>query len=184
MAHDSFFQGPRGWPYWNLLEYPKPIQNPNLWPDTQSTYFLSRFALPAGQHADPARPVPAGALLQACALQGRAAAPSCRPARIWPARTSLPDPGSTNPFVVGNNRLGEPRDYTVSIVAADAPEDAKDRRPNTLYAGTDGGELQMVMRIYLSDQGSDGAGWGPWASASAHARPADAGRHAGRWHAG
>ena len=43
-----FFQGPRGWPYWNLLEYPKPIQNPNLWPDTQSTYFLSRFAMPAG----------------------------------------------------------------------------------------------------------------------------------------
>lgn len=45
---DPFFQGTRGWPYWNELEYPKPIQNPNLWPDMQSTYFLSRFALPEG----------------------------------------------------------------------------------------------------------------------------------------
>ena len=36
---------------------------------------------------------------------------------------------------------------------------------NTLYVGTDGGDRQMVMRVYLSDQGSDGAGWGPWASA-------------------
>jgi hypothetical protein len=75
-----------------------------------------------------------------------------------------PDPGSTNPFVVGNNRLAEPRDYTISIVAQDPPKDAKERMPNTLYAGTDGGELQMVMRIYLSDQGRDGAGWGPWAT--------------------
>ncbi len=33
-----------GWPYWNRLEYPKPIQNPNLWPGMQSTYFLSRLA--------------------------------------------------------------------------------------------------------------------------------------------
>src|SRR6266705_857939 len=47
-GHDGLFQGPRGWDYWNYLEYPKPIQNPNLWPDTQSTYFLGRLALPAG----------------------------------------------------------------------------------------------------------------------------------------
>ncbi len=45
---DPFFHGPRGYPYWNYLEYPKPIQNPNLWPDTQSTYFLSRFQMPPG----------------------------------------------------------------------------------------------------------------------------------------
>ncbi len=32
---------------------------------------------------------------------------------------------------------------------------------NTLYAGRNGGELQFVNRTYLSDQGSDGAGWGP-----------------------
>ena len=37
-GHDGLFQGPRGWGYWNYLEYPRPIQNPNLWPDMQSTY--------------------------------------------------------------------------------------------------------------------------------------------------
>lgn len=44
---DPFFQGPRG-PYWSKLEYPTPIQNPNLWPDTQNTVFYSRFAMQAG----------------------------------------------------------------------------------------------------------------------------------------
>ena len=47
-GHDGLFQGPRGWVYWNFLERPKPIQNPNLWPDMQSTYFIGRFAMPPG----------------------------------------------------------------------------------------------------------------------------------------
>ena len=47
-GHDGLFHGPRGKAYWNHLEYPKPIQNPNLWPDTQSTYFIGRLAMPAG----------------------------------------------------------------------------------------------------------------------------------------
>lgn len=64
----------------------------------------------------------------------------------------------------GNLRLGVPRDYTVSIVAQDAPKTADERRANTMYADTSGSTLQLVLRIYLSDQGSDGAGWGPGAS--------------------
>ena len=47
-GHDGLFQGPRGWCYWNGLERPRPIQNPNLWPDMRSTYFIGRFAMPAG----------------------------------------------------------------------------------------------------------------------------------------
>ena len=47
-GHDGLFQGPRGWTYWNGLEHARPIQNPNLWPEKQSTYFLSQFELPAG----------------------------------------------------------------------------------------------------------------------------------------
>jgi hypothetical protein len=47
-GHDGLFQGPRGWAYWNHLKHPRPIQNPNLWPDTQSTYFFARFTIPAG----------------------------------------------------------------------------------------------------------------------------------------
>lgn len=162
-GHDSFFQGPRGWPYWNLLEYPKPIQNPNLWPDTQSTYFLSRFALPAGATLTLRGPFP-HARYFALSLYKAERGTFVSTGEGLVGKAIAPDPGSTNPFVVGNNRLAEPRDYTLSIVAQEPPQDAGDRLPNTLYAGTDGGEIQMVMRIYLSDQGRDGAGWGPWAS--------------------
>lgn len=162
-GHDSFFQGPRGWPYWNLLEYPKPIQNPNLWPDTQSTYFLSRFALPAGATLTLRGPFP-HARYFALSLYKAERGTFVSTGEGLVGKAIAPDPGSTNPFVVGNNRLAEPRDYTLSILAQEPPQDAGDRLPNTLYAGTDGGEIQMVMRIYLSDQGRDGAGWGPWAS--------------------
>ena len=162
---DPFFQGPRGWPYWNLLEYPKPIQNPNLWPDTQSTYFLSRFAMPAGSTLTLRGPFPRARYFK-LALYKAEGGTFVSTGEDVAGRDIAPDPGSTNPFVVGNRRLGEPRDYTVSIVAAAAPKEADDRAPNTLYAGTEGGDLQLVLRVYLSDQGSDGAGWGPWASAS------------------
>jgi hypothetical protein len=154
---DPFFNGPRGYPYWNYLEYPKPIQNPNLWPDTQSTYFLSRINLPAG-----------------ATLTFRGEYPRARYFKYalyrWNGQTFIstgedlvgkaiaPDAGSTNPFVVGNPRLVNERGYTLRIVATDP---SAPREPNTLYAGKDGGELQMVMRIYMPDQGQDGAGWGP-----------------------
>jgi hypothetical protein len=163
---DSFFQGPRGWPYWNLLEYPKPIQNPNLWPDTQSTYFLSRFALPAGSTLTLRGEFPRARYFK-FALYKSERGTFVSTGENLAGKAIVPDPGSTNPFVIGNSRLSVLRDYTVSIVAQDPPKDAKDRIPNTLYAGTNGGDLQMVVRIYLSDQGSDGAGWGPWASSSA-----------------
>lgn len=54
----AFFQGPRGWPYLKFLEYPGPIQNPDLWPDMQSTYFLSCFELPAEAKLTPRGPYP------------------------------------------------------------------------------------------------------------------------------
>ena len=78
-----------------------------------------------------------------------------------------PDPGSTNPFRVGANRLAEPRDFTLRILAEDAPDDSKKRAQNTLYGGDKGELLQFVNRIYLSDQGWDGAGWAPASSPSA-----------------
>ena len=161
---DSFFQGPRGWPYWNLLEYPKPIQNPNLWPDTQSTYFISRFGMPADSTLTLRGPYPRARYFK-LALYKAEGGTFVSIGEDLAGKDIAPDPGSTNPFVVGNGRLGEPRDYTVTFVAEEPPADPDDRAANTLYVGTDGGDRQLVMRIYLSDQGSDGAGWGPWASA-------------------
>lgn len=165
---DPFFQGPRGWAYWTKLEYPKPIQNPNLWPDTQSTYFLSRFAMPAGSTLTLRGSYPRARYFKFALYKAKHGTFVSIGEDIvgWDI---APDPGSINPFAVGARRLAEPRDYTVRIVAADAPADIKARAPNTLYAGAAGGELELVIRIYLSDQGSDGAGWAPWASAS-HSR--------------
>lgn len=159
-GHDGLFQGPRGWGYWNYLESPRPIQNPNLWPDMQSTYFLGRMALPAGSTMTLRGRFPNARYFQLAfykeendtfvsigdALEGRGIAP---------------DAVSTNPFRVGANRLAEPRDFTIRILAADPPANPAQRDGNTIYVGRGGETLQSVIRVYLSDRGSDGAGFGP-----------------------
>ena len=76
-----------------------------------------------------------------------------------------PDPGSINPFRVGADRRAENRDFTLRVVGENAP-DPRRRAANTLYAGREGGELQAVVRIYLSDQTWDGTGWGAATSPS------------------
>ena len=43
----NLFQ-PRGWDYWNRLENPRPIQDPNLWPDKRPTYMNAVLSMPAG----------------------------------------------------------------------------------------------------------------------------------------
>jgi hypothetical protein len=46
-------------------------------------------------------------------------------------------------------------------VLADPPANPTDRPKNTIYAGKDAREVQAGFRIYVSDKGYDGAGWGP-----------------------
>jgi len=162
-GHDGLFQGPRGWHYWKYLQDPKPIQNPNLWTDTQSTYFFSRMAIPAGSSVTLRGNYPNVRYFQ-FALYKAARNTFVSIGEEFAGQEIEPDPGSTNPFKVGANRLAQPRNFTLRILAADPPSDPKRRDTNTLYAGKDGGELQGVLRIYLSDRGSDGAGWGPAAS--------------------
>ncbi len=162
-GHDGLFQGPRGWGYWHYLEYPRPIQNPNLWPDMQSTYFIGRFALPAGATLTLNYTYPRARYFQfALYKEARGTFVSIGEALEGP--DFEPDPGSTNPFRVGARRLFDKRNFTLRIVADSAPADRKSRAKNTLYAGKDGGELMFVNRTYLSDLGSDGAGWGPASS--------------------
>ncbi len=170
-GHDGLFQGPRGWKYWNLIEYPEPIQNPNLWPDMQSTYFIGRFAMPAGSSLTLRFTYPHSRYFQ-FALYKWEDNTFVSTGEALAGKDIEPDPGSTNPFRVGADRLAESRNFTLRILAADAPTDPKQAAPNTLYAGgrpsgQRGGELQFVTRIYLSDQGWDGAGWGPASSSSA-----------------
>ncbi|AUM12123.1 DUF1254 domain-containing protein [Ketobacter alkanivorans] len=159
-GHDPIFQGPRGWSYWNHLEYPRAIQNPNLWPDSQSTYFIGRLALPAGSTMTLNYTFPHARYFQFAMYKNKGGSfVSIGESLSGP--NIEPDKGSINPFRVGANRLAENRDFTMRIVAKDAPSKTAKREPNTLYVGTDGAELQFVNRIYLPDQGRDGAGWGP-----------------------
>ena len=69
-----------------------------------------------------------------------------------------PDDGSSNPYVVGADRSVKNRNYTVHVVAADAPKQRADRAGNTLYAGREERVIQIVVRIYVSDRPFDGAG--------------------------
>ncbi len=154
---DGFWLGPRGRDYGALLEHPKPYQIANLYPDGNASYWIAQLELPVGAKLS---------------LHGRF--PYCRyasyalyrpdPLGSFTATSEAivdheiePDPGSVNPFVPGNPRLGDKRNYTVHIVGEEAPERKEDRKPNTLYAGTQG-LLQMAYRVYLPDVGRDGSG--------------------------
>ncbi len=159
-GHDGLFQGPRGWGYWNYLEHPRPIQNPNLWPDMHSTYFLGRLAMPAGGSITFHFTYPHARYFQ-LALYKEEHGTFVSTGQALSGAGIDPDRGSTNPFRVGADRLAEPRSFTLRLLADDPPAEQRRRAANTLYAGRDGAELEAVMRIYLADQGSDGAGWGP-----------------------
>jgi hypothetical protein len=159
-GHDGLFQGPRGWGYWHHLEYPRPVQNPNLWPDMQSTYFIGRLAMPAGSRLTLNYTYPRARYFQ-FALYKAEHGTFVSIGEALAGQAIEPDPGSTNPFRVGANRLAERRNFTLRILADNPPADRKSRATNALYVGKGGGDLMFVNRTYLSDQGSDGAGWGP-----------------------
>ena len=165
-GHDGLFFGPRGWVYWNHLEYPRPIQNPNLWPDGQSTYFLGQLAMPAGASLTLHYTYPHSRYFQ-FALYTWNGQTFVSTGEAVAGKDIDPDPGSTNPFRVGANRLAERREFTLRILAAKPPADPSQRARNTLYGGDKGEKLQFVNRIYLADQGWDGAGWAPASSPSA-----------------
>jgi len=165
-GHDGLFQGPRGWGYWNYLEYPRPIQNPNLWPDMQSTYMIGRLAIPDGGALTLNYTYPHTRYFQ-FALYKAEHGTFVSTGESVAGPEIEPDTGSTNPFRVGANRLDEPRNFTLRIVASDPPKSGSRRERNTLYAGKGGDELMFVNRAYLPDQGSDGTGWGPASSPGA-----------------
>jgi len=158
-GHDAFFHGPRGWAYWNHLEYPRPIQNPNLWPDRQSTYFLSQLAMPVGSRLKLRYTYPHARYFQ-FALYRWDGSTFVSTGQALAGEAIEPDPGSTNPYRVGADRLTEPRNFSLTILAEEAPADPERHVKNTLYAGIGGKQILVVNRIYLTDQGWDGAGWG------------------------
>lgn len=154
-GHDCFWAPPKGMDYANLPGA-LPIQNPNLYPDVGSTYFVAQYILPEGAsltfHAKYPRerymswtmfrPVGGGQLGPGDHLRDQQIAP---------------DPGSTNPFVHPHKRDVKKRSYTFHVVSGPIPDV---RAPNTIYTqSTDPAtRLGMSIRNYLPDEGLDGTG--------------------------
>jgi hypothetical protein len=157
----GLFNGPRGWDYWNRLERPGAYQNPNLWPDKRPTYFWARMAMPAGSSMTLHSRFPRARYMKLAMYRyesGTFVAVGSESLGGWEI---APDPGSGNPFGVGADRTVEDRNFTVRILAEDPPKDPADRPANTMYVGTQETGTQLMYRIYVSDEGWDGAGWGP-----------------------
>jgi hypothetical protein len=157
----GLFQGPRGWSYWNLLEDPSPYQDPNLWPDKRPTYFFGQLVMPAGSSLTIHGRFPYARYFKFNMYKFEHNTYVAVKGSDLPGYEIEPDPGSSNPFKVGADRYVMPRNFTIHVLAQDPPTDPADRPKNTLYVGKDGQMLLAGFRIYVTDQGFDGAGWGP-----------------------
>jgi len=157
----SLFSGPRGWDYWNTLPDPQGYQNPNLWPDKRPTYLFGEIALPAGTELTVRGRFPHVRFFNFSIYQ-------------WERNTFVsadggsidgydiePDAGSTNPFVAGADRDATKRNFTVRILTKDAPTNTAERAKNTVYLGNKAQTILGGFRMYVSDKGYDGTGWGP-----------------------
>jgi hypothetical protein len=155
------FSGPRGWIYWNLLPDPKAYQNPNLWPDKRPSYAFGEMTIPAGA---------------ALTVRGRFSHARFFNFSVYIFERSTfvnaeggsldgydlePDVGSTNPYRVGADRQAKNRSFALNIAALDAPANAADHAKNTVYIGKEGKTIFAGFRVYVSDKGYDGMGWGP-----------------------
>src|SRR6266536_3102652 len=158
--NDMLFSGPRGWVYWNYLADPKGYQNPNLWPDKRPTYFFGEMEIPAGAELTVRGRYPHVRYFKFSIYVHE------RNTFVAEAGGSIagihiePDPGSTNPYRVGADRDAKPRNFTIPILAKDAPANAADRARNTVYLGNQTKTIFGGFRMYVSDRGYDGAGWG------------------------
>ena len=140
---DRLFQGPRGWDYWSRLENPKPDQNPNLWPDKRPTYLVGQMTMPAGASITVHGKFPHARYFNVSLYKFE------RNTFVAVGDESLdgwdiePNPGASNPYRVGADRLANSRDFTLHILAEDPPKNHADRAINTIYEGSDGLEVQL-----------------------------------------
>jgi hypothetical protein len=162
----GLFQGPRGWDYWNLLENPQPYQNPNLWPDKRPTYFLGQLVMPAGSALTIRGQFPHARYFKFAVYKFERNTFVAIGGEDLAGWDIAPDPGSGNPYGVGADRLVKNRNYTIHMLAEDAPKSRVDRPKNTVYVGRDEKQILCGFRIYVSDEGYDGAGLAPGDSPS------------------
>ena len=158
---DPFWGGPKGIEY-GLLVGALPIQQPVLYPDGGSSYFVAQFQLPVGAsltirgeygHVRYFSFTVAGATSEG----GLGNGDNLRDVDIDP------DPGSYNPFDPAQRRDVTPRAYTLQVLQNDNPPPEDDRPPNTLYVPVNHGigeapHIHLAIRHYIPDAGYDGTG--------------------------
>jgi hypothetical protein len=157
----GLFQGPRGWDYWNLLPDPEPYQDPNLWPDKRPTYFFGQLVMPAGSSLTIRGRFPHARYFKFNLYKFERHTFVAIPGASLAGNEIEPDPGSANPFSPGADRTVQNRNFTIRLAAEEPPKDSAKKPKNTLFVGSDEKEILAGFRIYVSDDGYDGAGWGP-----------------------
>jgi hypothetical protein len=117
-------------------------------PEESATYWLARFSLPEGAELELTGRYPYARYMSLNAYSDGAPTDSLSDIRI------KPDPGSTNPFVPGHLRAAPERSWTVSVIDAPPPDDA--REPNTLYSQpAAGAAIELAYRVYEADPSHD-----------------------------
>lgn len=162
----GLFQGPRGWDYWNRLSSPKDYQDTNLWPDKRPTYFVGQLAMPPGSALTIRGRFPRARYFKFASYRFERNTFVAITGEDIAGYDMEPDEGSSNPYRVGADRTVETRRYTLKVLAKDPPSTGQERSTNTIYVGNKGEPIQLIFRIYLSDEGYDGAGLALWDQAS------------------
>ena len=151
----------RSWDCWNRLENPKAYQDPNLWGDKEPTYFMGQMVMPAGSSLTIRGKFPHARYFKLAMYRFERNTFVALGGEDVGAYDMVPDPGSANPYKSGADRTVTNRNYTLHVLAEDPPKRRADRPKNTLYVGREGKAIQPIFRIYVPDQGYDGAGLAP-----------------------
>jgi hypothetical protein len=122
-------------------------------PDIGATYWTARYMVPAGATLRPQGTF-AHARYQSFHSYG-----AMQPVDSINDLETVPDPGSTNPFLPGADRTAKHRSYAISVSSDPPPAEAGLRTPNTLYAGVAGrNDQELIYRVYVPDRGRDYSG--------------------------
>jgi len=133
-----------------LWKGPLSRDNPNgnfAYPDTGAAYWSATLTIPAGARVFLKGQFPYSRYISYVSYNSLA-----QPVNVLGDHSIQPEVGSTNPFIAGNPRYADARDYQVEVVAGNAPATPA---ANTLYTGTPGPTVTVWYRVYVPDNGAD-----------------------------
>ena len=131
-----------------------PVQN-YAYPDFGARYWFSAFTMPAGATVVFDGEFQHGRYQSLNSYDGKTAAPT----DALNDAATVPNKGSSNPFLPRAKRTVKDRSYTAYVVDQAPPADRSARATNTLYAGVPGQQtMTLIYRTYINDQGTDDTG--------------------------